>query len=800
VPADRAACAATFIVDRIAAVDGVDRAIQTTRFGTRLPGSTAEEVDRAVAGAAPRAAIVSRRVVGGEDAPIGDVEPGLGGEPRWTKGVVWIVTAIERAGDRASARTFLVDDESTIVTEMTAAGPVELRRPAPSGSQPPTTDATLLNDLLAHPITVGEALDHRDLALDDTELAIEGFAWTTNLTLDCAQSETGPRFFSGCAIPMTWLAPTDATTGPAGNLTPVGAGLNLTVQPETIGGLAAKPTKVIVLGHFDDHRAGLCPRGWLHPCDRQFVVDAIVSPENGTIDRTQSPQPDPPARPQATRETALGWLGLSATDPRLVVGYPVRTTELGDIEPAAVGAAPFHGLDTVWIARWIQSGTDGRPVLRTRIVGDPADPAGSPPRAYDVTASGLNSAPLPGDPAPTPRSTADLPPGAPTEVLGLPVIPLSEALARAPTAGVGDESDAEIAIGAYYVRQPGPIDCPPLAGTPGPIALTCAARDGWLTEVAQTPPIGVGGQFSARPQQPATQPAIRPEIPFDVPTGWFASRPEPLPVVVIGHFADRRSDAFDQFQRFVVDALVWRAGAATDAVVVIGSRPPTETADAVRARVADELGEAEAAWLAAVPTEDLAAIDPPAASSADELTRPDAVVWIVRRLVHDAVGRAVVRSAFTLDGSDRVWTDDDLFGVELANSIEVAAGSSDLGQVNVDIKDRDDVLAGARRPGPAEIEAATWLDRTERDDHSIQVANVVGQPGSVLVRWMGGACDRTWRLWVRRADTDGATIQMIPLGSGVSCRLVGITRTIVLDFRTPIDASTVLAVPLDAGG
>lgn len=798
--AERAACRDTFVVDRVAAVGGVVEPVWTTSEAPP-PRSSTETVDRAVASAAPAAAILSRHVIG--DGRLVDIEPALVGDLFWTgQRAVWLVTVVERANDRVGTRTFLIADGTTTVFEMTSGGPVRLTKlEAASSAAPPATGADILvKDLLAHPITVGEALDHRDLALDDTELAVEGFGWTFNGVLDCAVGEAGPRFLTSCVNGVTWLAPTDETHNDQGFLRPVGAGLNLAIQPETIGGIATNPTAVIVLGHFDDHRATTCPPDRVASCRRTFAVDAVVSPANPQVDGSQPGRgPDSDARPMSARDVALGWMGLSATDPRLIVAFAVRTSQLGDVEPAAVGAAPFNGVDTVWVARWVERGPDGRPVLRTRIVSDQATNS-RPPRAYDVTAAGLVPVRLPTDPAPTPRSTADLPPGAPTEVLGLPVVSLSDALDPGVLPGVEPGSDMEIAIGGWFLQPTGSIDCPPEAGSPGPIQLACPTGFRWLTEEPQRLPIGLKGQFEGSPRLPAIHPVIGPEVPFEVPNLWYDVTADPLPVVVVGHFADRRSGAFDEYQRFVVDALVWRAGEAAPQLPVIGRRAPIETAEAVLARVTGVLGAADAAWLAAVPTADLAAIDPAAATTTEELTRPDGVVWIVRRLTIDHAGHPVVRSAFSLDGSSRVWADPDGQSISLASSLDVPAGASDLGQVTVEVKDVGDMLAGARQPTAEEIDNADWIERTSRDQNSIQVANAAGHPEAVLVRWVGGRCDRTWRLWVSRASTDGAAIQLVAGDLAELCRLVGITRTVVLEFREPVDASTVFPVPLSAGG
>lgn len=66
-----------------------------------------------------------------------------------------------------------------------------------------------------------------------------------------------------------------------------------------------------------------------------------------------------------------------------------------------------------------------------------------------------------------------------------------------------------------------------------------------------------------------------------------------------------------------------------------------------------------------------------------------------------------------------------------------------------------------------------------------------GRPNAIVYQWVGGACDRDGRIDIDR--TDGSiTLLRIVEETGTSCTLQGIGRSIVIEFREPVDPATVI--------
>jgi hypothetical protein len=390
--ADVAACRDTFVIDRV--VDATDLDVPATTVADDTPSreSSAVAVDRLVQGAAPGVAVLANRVVGG--GLIGAAEPALAADPTWTSAtVVWIVTALSLRDGTPVARTFVAIDGKTNVLEMTAAGPI---RPATAPQNAPpasnTPDATVITDLLDHPVSVAEAIDRRDTALEDTELAVEGFGWGPSGLLSCPMIRPGLPVKAQCPGSFTWISDRQpAPTVYNEFAQPAGPAFNLLIQPETIRAVdiyRPDPIRIIALGHFDDHRSATC---LVIPdeCRKNFIVDAIVDPAERRIDRTiVIGRVDPSVRPVLTPAEALGRMGLTATDPRLVVAFAVRVGALQEIEPFIAYAKELGGAEVVWIARWVDRDAESRPVLRTKITID-VDPAPSETQTWRVTAEGL---------------------------------------------------------------------------------------------------------------------------------------------------------------------------------------------------------------------------------------------------------------------------------------------------------------------------------------------------------------------------------------------------------------------------
>lgn len=80
------------------------------------------------------------------------------------------------------------------------------------------------------------------------------------------------------------------------------------------------------------------------------------------------------------------------------------------------------------------------------------------------------------------------------------------------------------------------------------------------------------------------------------------------------------------------------------------------------------------------------------------------------------------------------------------------------------------VVRSITRPGPEETGDVT-------------IGVVADRPNDLTIGWMGGECDRVWRLdWPRRDE-----FLLWPLERGTTCRLVGILREIVVTLDHPVD-------------
>jgi len=299
----RHTCADTFIVDRIDRgtvqtvtfrdLDRADQAVQTD-----------SEIDSLITRVDPTLRILSRRVVAIKRLP--STEPVYqatpSGTPSYVSSAAWVVTALSPvdASGRAIARTFVIFDGTDLISEITRNGPVQVTLgvatpPSPgtaststqSPSLGPTASPTpaesgqaTLSTLLAAPITVSQAIDHRDNHLDDTELAVAGYWIDRSGQLRCAYAVHRSPVEPGCQWRwLTVVPPVDWTNSsepdqPA--LAPILDGRAF-VDPAIADGITTG-VSVVALGHFDDPRAALCDPLRVESCRRNFIVDAILDP------------------------------------------------------------------------------------------------------------------------------------------------------------------------------------------------------------------------------------------------------------------------------------------------------------------------------------------------------------------------------------------------------------------------------------------------------------------------------------------------------------------------------------------
>jgi uncharacterized Zn-binding protein involved in type VI secretion len=379
------ACATSFVVDRVVAVNGVAVA--------RSGDARAEDV---VAATVPGMVVLSVKTVEPFDLPT--LEPSFRGPAdipaALGTGSISIVTTLPASAPGTApraARTFLVGDGLDTVVEMTAEGPAIRTSPsAPPASGP--VDASVLADLVAHPITVSQAIAIRDGARDDTELAVAGYAVAPGVPIFCTLALSGKPALDQCPNTLTWLS--DQRPAPAVGATvsrPSGPAMNLLVQPESILQIApgAAPFPVVAIGHFDDHRSGAsCPSPEVVRCQKNYIVDAIVDPANPRF-AFPALKLQGDTLPIDTRDEAIAAAGLDPRDPRVVAAFAFPKQDLAAFEPQVRDSTELDGIDVVWIIRFVERENLARPVLRTRLVADRPSGQGQLSTWYDVTSTGL---------------------------------------------------------------------------------------------------------------------------------------------------------------------------------------------------------------------------------------------------------------------------------------------------------------------------------------------------------------------------------------------------------------------------
>jgi hypothetical protein len=279
----RHTCADTFIVDRIDRgtvqtvtfrdLDRADQAVQTD-----------SEIDSLITRVDPTLRILSRRVVAIERLP--STEPvyqaSPSGTPSYVSSAAWVVTALPPvdADGRAVARTFVIFDGTDSISEMTRNGPVDVALGEPASPMPDSVEPFNLSSILAAPITVSQAIDHRDSHLDGTELAVAGYWIDHSGWLRCAATLQRSPVELGCQWRwLTELPPIDRsnTSGPdQPALAPI-LDVDAFVDP-AIADRVTTGVSAIALGHFDDPRAAECDPNRVELCRGAFIVDAILDP------------------------------------------------------------------------------------------------------------------------------------------------------------------------------------------------------------------------------------------------------------------------------------------------------------------------------------------------------------------------------------------------------------------------------------------------------------------------------------------------------------------------------------------
>ena len=445
---------------------------------------------------------------------------------------------------------------------------------------------------------------------------------------------------------------------------PVFPGIDVSALEADDGEAGRRLVELVVIGHFNDRRAipSLCDAPSPSACD-SFVVDAIDSVEGvpqppSTVLDLEPYEGEPRRDPAWTPDEATTRAKAIAPSLDVLSQIALPGHRIAELEPA-LGTGQLGIIDrpVVWLVNGLERQSDGGTRLRTLLLVD------SDTAVYESTLSAgfVPVAPTTASESPTP-SMASATDVFPAEILGLPAIAVSEALARR-DAG---PDDTALAVRGYFSRPNVGVDisCPATPAKISPVQSRCPDAVTWLTEgPEQLWSLGDAGWQVREPDGPGLNPIVRFDVPFEMPAHRNNGRPAPLPVVVLGHFADRRAAAcpgasIEACRRaFVVDALLWADGRPTPLAPVDVASEPIEpgAAEAVerRFRVATGL-VAEPVWLALVEGSNVREIEPWAAEQAPQLTGAEAV-WVVRALVRLDDGRPVIRTGYALDGGSQVW-------------------------------------------------------------------------------------------------------------------------------------------------
>jgi hypothetical protein len=481
-------------------------------------------------------------------------------------------------------------------------------------------------------------------------------------------------------------------------------------------------------------------------------------------------------------------------DDRLDVAFRARAAGVPDVGADLVSRTleRVKGVRRRGLPAWVVAlgGVAASVAVIAVAFGPPRGPASTAGASIDLgkgpAASSLRSQ----GPATRSPSTA-----IPTEVLGLGVSSVGKALELHP-----NFDDAEIAIRGWYVPPPPNLDCPELRERIRPVRPpTCPAGRAWLLDEPEdlwSDPSKVG--IDRQPAGAYLNPIIPSDVIFDVPDAWAGdgSSPEPVPVVVIGHFADPRvRDVYAGNETFVVDELAWAAGETRPHRTARLVDDTVESGDDVLARVELAVGPASHTWISLVRGEDLATLDPRVTDSAPELLDAQ-TVWVLRRLIReelDGIPRMVVDFAYTADRSERVWDGSDCCSLKLATVLEVRLADAGPVASLVRIADYPDTIVWARAGTVAEFDG--WRRVGPTEGWSIEVTQG-DTPQEVALRWGDDLCNPTWQMTVQEGPWLDLTRQYVE-----GCDLIDrVTRVVVLTFDEPVNAEDVTANDNTSGG
>ena len=294
------------------------------------------------------------------------------------------------------------------------------------GQATPTEQAlpTIIFDLPV--IHVSEAIAIRDAGVDEREIAVLGW-FSDGGPIPCPAPNVFPinPLELECPDEFVWLMERPETlishsgtgvtiAGPSGPfLNPDLDGVDRSWEPRGGGVLDANglsvPIDVVLVGHFDDRRAALCPKAEVAACRDRFVVDSVA--------RVHGVEPPPSViggAPGSTTSTVADVEAIVANvaqqGPILSIVVVDPSTDLSMVEPSlTVKGDGTLVRSTVWVVRVLETdrvatyivadGTDtiyemnpdNRPVqVGGKTPGASAEPVGADGRDYELDCGPLS--------------------------------------------------------------------------------------------------------------------------------------------------------------------------------------------------------------------------------------------------------------------------------------------------------------------------------------------------------------------------------------------------------------------------
>jgi hypothetical protein len=304
----------------------------------------------------------------------------------------------------------------------------------------------------------------------------------------------------------------------------------------------------------------------------------------------------------------------------------------------------------------------------------------------------------------------------------------------------------------YVAPDPAAV-CDPLLPAIHEPRPPCDAGRAWLLDDPQQYGVAIGQPHGSRTFLPSVlNPLLPVDVPFATPATWQGGSPVPQPVIVLGHFDDNRVTVNGGNLFFVVDALAWSSLVAPhslDSIVSLTDRA-TEAPDLVLARAAHvSPNKAIATWATVINSADFAKLDPDAAKSMPEFTT-GAPVWIVRRLIRDAIDgppRIAIEWAWTADHGSRVWwTETPDSPTDLGTTLDLHAVDARTDAVRVfDYDDLTPACARWRASGQSHGRTSSRVSTASRwpEDARIERSRFAGPRGGATV--IGASSSRSSR-------------------------------------------------------